>query len=257
MCNICGNQGKLTEDHTPPKSCLRPKAVELRHATAALNAEELAAGARRVLQDGVRYRTLCARCNNQLLGLVYDPAFAKFCNSVSAVITSQLQLPLTVPIRAFPQRIARAIFGHIAAQGVNRYPKGPLTEAMRDWFQDESAMLPAPVRFMYWLYPFPGQVLARDYMVMDLPTGVGSLTWLMKFFPMAFAMLWEGSFPPLAPRDLNRFLHLPADQEVEIPLDLAPIADPMWLQAPTESMIIAMGQEAAIATEKRERRPRS
>lgn len=65
MCNICGDDGPLTEDHTPPKGCVRPTAMELQHVTHRLHAGK---AIKTKAQDGVKYRTLCARCNNTLLG---------------------------------------------------------------------------------------------------------------------------------------------------------------------------------------------
>jgi hypothetical protein len=60
-CNICGEEGKLTEDHTPPKGCIKIKQVELHHIIQHLNAEQPQSKGR-ISQNGVKYRTLCARC---------------------------------------------------------------------------------------------------------------------------------------------------------------------------------------------------
>lgn len=252
-CNICGNYGSLTEDHTPPKSSSRPTTMVMQHLSQALSIES-EEKSRRVLQNGVRYRTLCSRCNNHLLGLLYDPALAGFCNGVATTINSNLVLPTTMHVPGLPQRIVRAVFGHTAAQGVGRYLKGPLTVPMRDWFLDESASLPSPIRFLYWPYPYMDQVLMRDAAILDLTAGSTSMIWQMKFYPVAFAMLWEPTFPSQPVRDLNGFLTLPATQAVEIPIDLHPLMHRHWPEAPTDNTVLAMGQEAVVSQAKPARR---
>ncbi|GAB3100517.1 hypothetical protein GCM10027159_24160 [Lysobacter terrae] len=86
-CNICGIVGPLTEDHTPPKGCVRPTAMELQHVTHALEAGK---AIKTKANDGVKYRTLCARCNNALLGGRYDPVLIGFVNQVSGLLASSL-----------------------------------------------------------------------------------------------------------------------------------------------------------------------
>ncbi len=248
-CNICGDHGPLTEDHTPPKSTARPTTVVMRHLSQVLSIEAQN-GARRILQNGVRYRTLCSRCNNHLLGILYDPALAYFCNGVAATLNSSLVLPSTIHIPGLPQRITRAVFGHIAAQGVGRYLKGPLTVPMRDWFLNENAPLPSPIRFLYWPYPYMDQVLMRDAAILDIAASSTSMIWQMKFYPVAFAMLWDSGFPPQPVRDLNRFLTLPPTQTVDIPVDLRPLVHRYWPEAPTDNTILAMGQEAVVSQAK-------
>ncbi len=78
-CNICGVDGPLTEDHTPPKGCVRPTAMELQHVTHRIDAGK---AIKTKAQDGVKYRTLCARCNNTLLGGRYDPVLID-CSAVT------------------------------------------------------------------------------------------------------------------------------------------------------------------------------
>lgn len=90
QCNICGVRGTLTEDHSPPKSCVRPSALQVRHLI-----QRLAESRRSTLGRNTR--------------------------NVSNLLNSVLKLPHTVSVRGQPQRIMRAVFGHLAAQGVERY----------------------------------------------------------------------------------------------------------------------------------------
>src|SRR5690606_2194766 len=140
----------------------------------------------RLSQNGVKYRTVCHRCNNTLLGAQYDPALIEFVNRVAVVLRSPLQLPKDFAILGRPQAVSRAVIGHLSAQGVGRYRKGPLTEAVRDYFLDPSLPLPEPLRVFYWAYPYQSQVLVRDAGYIHLGEGKPFALWFMKFFPVAF-----------------------------------------------------------------------
>lgn len=243
-CNICGNIGKLTEDHSPPKSCIRPKAVQVRHIISLL-ADQGIQEKGRFSQNGLKFRTLCHRCNNELLGLRYDPALAEFASRVSHVLSSSLRLPAVVSVLGRPQLIMRAVFGHLAAQGVERYLKGPETEALRDAFIDPSVAIPDNIRFYYWPFPHHGCVIFRDAAYLDIPTGNVAVIWLMKFFPISFLVAWEETEAPMfrLPCLSNRRLSEPG-QEIELPLQLTEIPHRYWPEAPSETSVVTYGQEA-------------
>lgn len=136
ICNICGDQGPLTEDHTPPKGSARITQVEMHHIAALLCADKQRSRGR-VSQNGVKFRTLCGRCNNSLLGTNYDPAFNDFSQRVSSYLKTALALPTIMHVRAKPHKIARSLIGHLCALGVDRYQKGPKTEDLREYLLDE------------------------------------------------------------------------------------------------------------------------
>ena len=101
-CNICGSYGRLTEDHTPPKGCYRPKQVELRALIRRLADPSYGAVGpeSRFSQNGVKFKTLCHRCNNGLLGAKYDPALIGFVNSVARLLNAPIDLPSEVSVSA-------------------------------------------------------------------------------------------------------------------------------------------------------------
>lgn len=248
QCNVCGAVGPLTTDHSPPKSCLRPTAVQVRHITEMLSVELAAERTKgRFMQNGLSFRTLCHRCNNDYLGLRYDPELARFNNAVTQFLTSSLTLPPVATIRGNPQRMMRSIFGHIAAQGVDRYLKGPETEALADWFKDETLPLPAGVRFYYWPFPHQGCVIFRDAAYLSISRGEPVAIWLLKFFPVAFLMTFEKpgesffTLPRLSEFDTS----LPV--EVDLPLVLHTIPHRYWPEAPTDDSAITYGKEAMFS----------
>lgn len=247
QCNVCGEHGRLTEDHTPPKGCLKPTQVELLHLVHLLSDEPTKVKGR-FSQNGVKYRTLCHRCNNTLLGTKYDPAFISFVNSVGAFLKSSLHLPARVSVKGQPQAILRSLIGHISAQGVGRYPKGPLTEAVRDYFLDISKALPAGLRAYYWAYPYRPHVMFRDAAYLDIPSGATVAIWVLKFFPIAFLLAWgepKGLAYPM--ETFETWRNAPYHMEVDMPLSLRPIPPMYWPEAPTDSSVLLYGQEALYA----------
>lgn len=245
-CNICGATGPLTEDHTPPKGCVRPSQVMLRHISYHLAAGPEVKG--RMSQNGVKYRTLCARCNN-LLGARYDPALISFANTTAQVLTTALDLPDIVDVQVQPQAILRSVLGHLAAQGVDRYLKGPNTEGIRDFILDPALSLPSGLYAYCWVYPSRPFVLVRDAAFVDLTHGNPITIWLTKFFPMAFLITVDGPMTTDQPiHNLEAWRSLPFLSVLEFPLRIRPQVHPYWPEAPTPTTIVVYGQEAVTAS---------
>lgn len=244
QCNVCGDYGPLTEDHTPPKGCLKPTQVELRHIVHLLSNEPTKERGR-FSQNGVKYRTLCHGCNNTRLGTRYDPAFISFVNGVGDFLKSSLLLSPVVKVRGQPQAILRSLLGHMSAQGVSRYLKGPLTETIRDYFLDTSKPLPDGLRAFYWAYPYRPHVMFRDAAYLDIRSGSPFTMWMLKFFPIAFLLAWDepkGLAYPI--ESFEPWRSVPYSTVVDMPITLRPIPPMYWPEAPTEKSMLIFGQEA-------------
>lgn len=247
-CNICGDFGPLTEDHSPPKSCHRPKAVQVRHIAELLDANSSpTAKPGRVLQNGLKFRTLCHQCNNDYLGLRYDPTLASFTNAVAGFLASAITLPDVTSIRGNPQRMMRSIFGHIAAQGVDRYLKGKETEQLVEWFKNDELPLPEGIRFYYWPFPYQDCIVSRDAAYLHIPSSTTCLLWLMKFFPVSFLMTFEKSSKPLFNLPQLSSYHDLLPVELELPVVLKGLPPRFWPEAPTDDSAVLYGPEAMFA----------
>lgn len=255
QCNICGEVGELTEDHTPPKGAVRITQVEMHHIVNLAAAEK--PGSRgRVSQNGVKFRTLCKRCNNELLGANYDLAFNDLSQRISSYLTAQLKLPKIMHVRAKPQKIARALFGHLSAICINRYLKGPHTEELKEWFLDEAKHLPNYINIHYWVYPYKTQVLVRDGVLRNLQVKDEAFIWLMKFFPIAYLMVWDnpsGYDYPQFP-NFSGWRALGSDEEVEMPIYLSVVPHERWPEAPEKHSFLIYGEGAMGVVEKPKRK---
>lgn len=243
QCDICGVNGPLTEDHTPPKGCYRPRQVEIRSLIKKLS-DTPYGPISRISQNGVKYRTLCGSCNNTFLGGRYDPAFISFVNEVSKYLTSRLELPSSISILGQPQKIARSVLGHIAAQGVDRYRKGLDTDNFKNFFLDTSLPLPENLTIYYWAYPYHSHVMTRDTACVSLLNNNQFSFWLLKFFPLAFMITWDKLSTPFEFQSFNRWRDVPFETGADIPIILSPSTAEHWPEAPTEESIVAFGPEA-------------
>ena len=210
----------------------------------------------RVSQNGAKYRTLCGRCNNDKLGLNYDPEFNRFVNEVGSYVNTAISLPRVMSVCAKPQKVARAIIGHLMAQRVDGYKKGKNTEALRDWFLDDELPMPEYMKIYYWVYPYKIQVLARDAVMRNLTAPDNAHFWLMKFFPIAFLVIWDSpqGYDYTSLRTFEDFRSLGPDDETEIPIDLTGLPHERWPEAPDDGRFCAFGSGAIGVVEKKPRR---
>lgn len=243
-CNICGEDGPLTVDHTPPKSCARVSQVEAQSLHDKLAAPSERLHQPRRFQAGICYRSICERCNN-LMGRKYDPVLADLCAQVRALANSTLILRRVVTVTTRPQAVMRSVLGHLAAQGLDRYLKGDLTEPLSEYLLDQTMPLPPQLRFYYWLYPSRVQVLVRDAARISFGVPNPFSFWLMKFFPLAFFItIGEPVGRLYRLNNLDAFGAIPFEQEETISLTLRPIVPSMWPEQPDDSGPILYGPEA-------------
>jgi hypothetical protein len=244
QCNICGEEGPLTDDHTPPKSCSSIRDIEVRSLHDKLSDGGEESHRPRRFQAGVSFRSLCERCNT-LLGSQYDPALADFCLQVRSLANSTLHLRDVISIEIQPQAVMRSVLGHMAAQGAGRYRKGPMTEPLRDYILDAASPLPAPIRMYYWLYPFREQVLVRDAVRLNIANSATVSIWLLKFFPLAFlATLDEPPERQFHVNNLDTFRDIPNELRQIISLRLRPIVHRHWPEAPDDGTVLLYGPQA-------------
>jgi hypothetical protein len=248
QCNICGQIGPLTDDHTPPKSCLGVTAAELHSLHDKLSSEGERWSAPRRFQAGVFYRSLCERCNG-LLGTKHDPALAEMVAQVRSIVGSSLKLPGMITLDIAPCAVMRSVIGHLSAQGVERYGKGSvLTDAIRDYIYDEARPLPPTLRMYYWLYPFRLQVLVRDAALLKISRDAVFAFWLMKFFPLAFFItIDEPPGPIYRLQNFDAARHLSANDRQRIYLPIRPLISPGFPERPDDDGAILYGQQAMVA----------
>ena len=237
VCNICGKTGPLTKDHLFPKSTVPMEPLDVSTLSQDLSCEP--SRRQRALGAAVR-RTICKDCNVDRLGGQYDPSLKAFGEEVACWIRAQykhsMALPESFTVNAKPNRITRAVVGHLLAAELrpNRAAipeQAPMPDAMRDYFLDQSLPLPARMELLYWPYPSQVQVIVRACGVMKYGKKGVVVGDCYKAFPIAFWLVWDRPDSVIMPLE-----SLPTtgaiDEEIPIGISLRTVPRVDWPEAP-------------------------
>ena len=137
FCNICNQFSELTWDNVPPKGSIDLKPVEMKYFHSNLKEVAEAANApvqfhytderlknefnkTRFSQNGIKFRSICTRCNNALLGGRYDPELSRVSTAVGNLVRAHFQVGLTLPrqmrIPVQTHSVMRGIIGHLLSR---------------------------------------------------------------------------------------------------------------------------------------------
>jgi hypothetical protein len=256
-CVTCGALGKLTLDHVPPRSAVPARPIEIRRLGQILSSIEQADPPRRGFA-APDFRSICARCNNERLGAVYDPALVAFADRVRTWVRSTLilTLPQDATVQMKPALVARAVIGHILAAVPERKMQpeewaSPANEAMRDYFLGDSLALPPILQLVVWPYASSRTVLARQLVRVELPSQGPYLLDVLKFYPVAFALLIDQSQTDLP--HLRRIYpemagHPAGEIQFRLPLTNAPHKS--WPESPGETGILLVSTERVFVIDR-------
>jgi hypothetical protein len=255
-CNICGSFGDLTQDHVPPRGSMNPKKVGIRNfvQTADNDDPQIA----RLSQNGVKFRSLCSECNNARLGGHFDPALNQFSRQFSSIIRnrSQLLLPSKVTFRLQPQRVARAVIGHLLAAEIRENMAmppvlAPMRDLMRSYFLDSSSDFPKQLNLYFWPYRAKRQAILKG---VGLMSGehivVGDF---LKYFPIAFWLTHEAPFQiqsRMRDREIPvRGAELDDYRVIDVPTSTQNTFRENWPEVPEDNEMIILNNDLAFIAE--------
>jgi hypothetical protein len=179
----------------------------------------------------------------------------------SSCYANDISLPPQILIEVKPQRLARAVIGHLLAS--NYHPDQsdikdsfPFPEALRNYFLDQNATLPNELNIYYWFYPGNRQVLLHGasmgfWVKVDEPI----LFSLVKFLPIAYMITWEKPerFKILSPHLFdNRNIGIDDTEKISINLQKYPRIDfPEHPHDEEGNVILFNSQLTSVATKKK------
>jgi hypothetical protein len=210
------------------------------------------------IQSGLKYRTICKRCN-EFLGARYDPALIGLTKFVSHARASMLILPRHITVRTRPAAIFRSILGHLVAAKIDTH-SGRFDEEVKSCILDETIPVPEKYRLYYWIYPYQQTVVIRD--MVSLETSLKSQNQivyfnLIKFFPLGFLVTDRSDL--ISPPKFGDFNNVSPSEFRDISIDLIMVQDVHFPEQPTNTRSTMFGRSggvAAVARRKRERRLR-
>lgn len=257
-CAICTERRTLTRDHVPPRSTGRNRRLTVRslldHLRADLRRD-------RYSQGGVYFDSICSECNERRLGGEYDPELKRLANAMSQALSATGDLGLSLPnparLACKPQRVARAVAGHLLAavrnEGIGQAPRDtPIANALRRYFLHPSEALPARFQVLCWPYTGGRIVVART--VVKMESRRPYVMEILKFRPLGFCIV---DSPP-AGLDFHATCLLPdrtisLDEEALVPFEMRKRIDPTLPEAPGESGATFLGGDVGVVAEPKAR----
>jgi len=239
-CNICLSSGELTWDHVPPQGGMDISPLD-QYTILERLAGRSESPNRLSTQNGVKYRTICKKCNGDLLGREYDPVLNDFAVGIGQFLKTSIWLPPRLCYPTRPARLLRSLFGHLLA-AKSEVENTKEDEAMRHYVQDHQATLPSNLNVFFWVYPYSQVVVIRDVaMLAERGNFRGSLGVfsILKYFPIAYIVTnlqqYEG-LPSLS-------FHCPTDidTDVRIRIPLRHLKPPDWPEIVDDGNIMAGG----------------
>lgn len=253
FCVICGEFGKLTRDHVPPKKCNNLNDIEIKSLMAEDNSEK----AGLTSQGGMHFKTLCETCNSERLGIKYDPSLVRLSNDITSLVQGAKNRNVVLPRKIYPiiqpQRIARSIVGHaLAAIAVDEAKSGlrgsPISDSLREYFLNENAQLPSNIDIYYWLYPSRKQVVVKGMGKKHLGVEGTVVGHVLKFLPLGFWIVYNkpsNISMNLANLIGNKGMGLNEWEQIEIDLYSAPSVN--FPEAPEDWEVTALNDNYAYS----------
>jgi hypothetical protein len=215
-CALCTKYSKLTEDHIPPESVGNFDRWNARsYMNASTANQELTYGRR--FPGGIRFKTLCADCNNGL-GAKEDKTIAAFFRDVKKLLESRIILTPTMKITTRPNELYKGLMAHVVAANDNGIPTAFDTEA-RDLYFGRKPLLLSTWSLFYWVFLGPELVIIRNvHHAVWHPTVQLRTMMLLKIYPLAFMFIqepWAFGLP-----NMRMYLGARDDEEKEVPIQL-------------------------------------
>lgn len=218
-CNICGRISDLTWDHVPPKFCFNDERAQYNSIFEINNKKQYM----HIAQNGIKYRSICAECNNNLLGSNYDKEYKKLVDLLYELYITPGTIPQYLEIQNLKvNKIARAIVGHFLAAR-NEYFDGKLENELRKYFLNDKLKPPKELKLLYYVYIYNTIMIIRDVVPKkfgkveySIPEGLISC---MNAFPLAFILVHNcENNPGLC--DLFEFCTEDINENLNIKIDL-------------------------------------
>ena len=216
-----------------------------------------------VSQNGVKFRTICAKCNNELLGHLYDPELIRLTDEVSLFLRTRTEHNLRFPpkqtFEVKSQKLLRSLVGHtlsgfivdneknqpvedtVSGRITHLFPRSHLTNSR----EADRLLLASPFRkpgHNQRVWPNVSQLQGHD------PGGD-----LIKFFPIAYWIVWDKPAHLRINRsELGVRKNMGIEDTEKLTMDFDKIPDVKWPENPAnDQMILLCNQSASFSTIRR------
>jgi hypothetical protein len=252
-CNLCLKRGRMTKDHVFPKSLVAPGQ---RRVTSILHHIDPNFRGRQgtfLAQNGITKSTLCADCNNRVLGTNLDPALIDAYKAASKPLESA-KYPVMGTLylyRVQLNKVARAVAGHMIALSDKPNPGSIMDRHLRRFALGLGELHPS-LRFHVWLYPSSKQGMLKDLFHTEFGSGFEPM-WISAFktYPLAFAFSTEVKNPNFRLQGVLDLTPYTSSETVTYNLKIStrPLVDFNWPYAPHRNGAILTGSNGSLVTQ--------
>lgn len=183
-CNICGCTAQLSEDHVPPQCCSNTGNVKY---YALFDRNFQPTKKPRQAQKGIKFKTICSKCNNERLGQELDPFLGEMQNDVIKMVSSFTTITDEGMINIYINKISRCVIGHMLA-AVPRYIDASLENGLREYFLDKKMRSVEGQHLYVWVNFEKRVAIARNVGIAIDADFDGSIISLLKFPGVAFML---------------------------------------------------------------------
>ncbi|KJF93398.1 metal-binding protein [Photobacterium angustum] len=196
-CVICGEFGRLSQDHVPPKGAITITKVEQKHIMEAMGANANSIDGVRS-PNGSKFKTICKKCNNERLG-ANDGEVARVHKELTAKIKTYFDTLASpypiISVHLDSLKYVRAMIGHILAATSVDECKQPLQESpyfrpLEMFVLGDDGALDDTHDIYYWFYPHNRHLSAKYVQMYNKGHSTGLS--LLSFFPIAFLVTPKG-----------------------------------------------------------------
>lgn len=253
-CNLCLKRAQMTEDHLFPRGLVSPGQRQVKKMLHKIDPNYRGRQGTALVQNGLKASTLCADCNNRVLGSDLDPSLIAIHKAASAAL-QRVRYPVTGTLDVFRinlNKAARAVAGHLLALDDKAWPRRPLERYLRRFVLQEGTGLHHSLRFHMWLYPYTRQGIFKDLHHVELDSTYDPL-WVSAFktYPLAFAFTTVIANPIYrlgGMLDLTEFVNSGPEAQFDMRIKTRPLVDSNWPFAPHRDGMIMAGENGSIVT---------
>ena len=255
-CNICLKRAQMTEDHLFPQGLVKPGQRKVTKILHKVDPNYRGNQGTFLAQNGIKKATLCADCNNRVLGTDLDPWLIDFYRAASQAL-SRGRFPVIEPLQLRGvniNRVARAVAGHLLALDDVAQPRHTMARQLRRFVLQESTGLHPSLRFHMWLYPFNKQGILKDLNHAEFgKTQDYAPLWISAFktYPLALAFSTEIQNPSYRLNgvlDLTPWVTTDTNGLFGINIPTKPIVDVNWPFAPHRNGAILTADNDSVTT---------
>lgn len=205
-CRICGHYGKLSEDHIPPEKCFNEAPVYVNQPY------------QYKIDKGLKVRSICEKCNNDILGGLYDNELKSFVTQIDNYFRLSVEHKMyfkKTDIEIDKEKVLRGILGHLlSCYGSQEeltseidLEENCFSNRMRKYVLGENNQFYKEIIFLFWIHPYRSiRILPSVAMTPMYSNNLMLCGALLSFYPVGIFIINNNDYALLKGLRLNELV---------------------------------------------------